>query len=203
MQLFWAPHSRALRALWMLEEIGAPYERVLVDIRAGQQETAAYRRINPMGKVPALRDGEATVAESGAVLTYLADRFPAAGLAPPLGDPRRGRYLQWLFFVSGSLEPALGEKLGKAPANKMQNGWGSYERVMQVIEEALAPGQWLLGTDFSAADVLLGVDLNYLCRIVQLIPETPAIGAYIDCCVARPAFQRAVAIDLAATSEAS
>jgi len=203
MQLFWAPQSRALRALWMLEEIGAPYERVLIDIRAGQQETAEYLRINPMGKVPALRDGEATVAESGAVLAYLADRFPAAGLAPPLGDPRRGRYLQWLFFVSGSLEPALGEKLGKAPANKMQNGWGSYERVMQVIEEALAPGLWLLGTDFSAADVLLGIDLNYLCRILQAIPETPVIGAYIDRCVARPAFQRALAIDQAAAQQAS
>jgi glutathione S-transferase len=184
----------------MLEELGQPYERVLIDLSAGAQATQEYRRVNPMGKVPALRDGAVEVAESGAVLAYLGDRYPEAGLAPAIADPDRGRYLQWLFFSGSCLEPALGEKVGKATPNPMQNGWGSYDRVMAVIEAGLAGGPWLLGERFSAADVLMGTDLNFVCRIVPLVPETPAITAYLGRCTARPAFQRAVEIDRAASA---
>ncbi len=200
MQLYWSPNTRALRALWMLEEIGQPYERVLVDIRKGEQSTPDFHRINPMEKVPALRDGAATVAESGAILAYLGDRFPQAGLAPAVDDPARGRYLQWLFFSGNCFEPSLTEKMGAGAAgNSTQNGWGSFERVVKVMEEGLSPGPWLLGDRFSAADVLLGTDLNFVIRVFQAMPETPIFKAYIDRCVARPAFQRARAIDAAAT----
>src|SRR6516225_6145346 len=99
MKLYWAPQSRAFRALWMLEEAGCPYERVLVDIRKGEQSAPAFRAVNPMMKVPALTDGAAAVAESAAICAYVAERVPEARLAPPLGDPGRGRYLHWLFFA--------------------------------------------------------------------------------------------------------
>ena len=94
MKLYWAPQSRAFRALWMLEEAGCPYERVLVDIRKGVQASQEYRAINPMMKVPTLTDGEAVVAECGAICAYVAERVPEARLAPPLGDVDRGRYLR-------------------------------------------------------------------------------------------------------------
>lgn len=202
--LYWAPNTRAMRALWMLEELGQPYERVLVDIRNGGQTTPDYHRINPMEKVPALTDGPVAVAESGAVLAYLADRYPQAGLAPAFDDPRRGRYLQWLFFSGNCIEPAVGELAGgKGGGNSVQNGWGTAERVMSVLDEALQGGPWLLGEAFSAADVLIGIDLNFLGRIMKLLPETPAMAAYVDRCVARPAFQRAAAIDQAAAAAQS
>lgn len=90
-QLYWCANTRAVRALWLLEEIGAAYELVRVDVRAGAQSDPAFRVISPLGKVPALVDGETVVAESGAICAYLGDRFPEAKLAPPLGSPLRGR----------------------------------------------------------------------------------------------------------------
>ena len=105
MKLYWAPGTRSLRTLWMLEEAGAPYERVLVDLRNGGQNDPAFRRINPMGKVPAFEDGAAQLAESAAICAYIAERCPEAGLAPQIGDPLRGRYFHWLFFAPGCIEP--------------------------------------------------------------------------------------------------
>lgn len=198
---YWRPRTRSLRALWMLEEIGQPYERVLVDLDTPEGR-ADYHRINPMEKVPAIADGEATVAESGAILAYLADRFPQAGLAPAIGDPRRGTYLRWLFFAGNCIEPAVGEKGGAVTGGTpAQNGWGSYERVMATLAEAMAPGPWLLGQHFSAADVLVGVDLTFLMRIARAIPEDPAFTPYLDRCAERPALRRALAIDAGAAGE--
>ncbi len=101
MQLYWSPRSRSFSALWLMEETGQPYERVLTDITTGAQKKPEYLAINPMGKVPALKDGEATLAEAAAICAYVAERCPEAKLAPPVGDPLRARYLYWLFFCSG------------------------------------------------------------------------------------------------------
>src|SRR4051812_3294354 len=98
MTLYWWPRTRALRAIWMMEEAGVEYRRVPIDIFAGAQNSDEFRRINPMMKFPALTDGGAAGVEAGAPCPYFADRVPEAGLPPPIGDPRRGRYLQWLFF---------------------------------------------------------------------------------------------------------
>jgi glutathione S-transferase len=104
--LYYATQSRSIRALWMLEEIGRPYERVKVDIRGRDHPRPDFLKVSPLGKVPVIVDGETSVAESGAVLLYLTERFPEARLAPPPGDPARGRFLQWLFFAAGVIEPA-------------------------------------------------------------------------------------------------
>jgi glutathione S-transferase len=198
MKLYWSPQSRAGRALWMMEEAGAPYERVLVDIRSGAQNSPAFHKINPMEKVPALTDGDAAVAESAAICAYVAERVPEAGLAPPIGDPMRGRYLHWLFFASGCIEAAFTEKFTKAslPSTSMA-GWGSFDRVIGVIEEAVAQGPWLLGERFSAADVMVGSDVNFGINVFKLVEPRPALTAYVARCTARPAFQRAQAIDAA------
>lgn len=195
MTLYWAPQSRSFTALWLMEEVGQPYERVLVDIRAGAQATPEFRAINPMGKVPALKDGEAALAETPAICAYVAERHPDAGLTPPVGDPARARFLYWLFFYSGCMEPAIVQMTSKLEIPSVTAGWGDAQRVFDVLDNALAkgPGPWLLGEQFSAADVMIGSGLNFFTRIFKVVPPRPSFDAYIDRCVARPAFQRALA----------
>ena len=195
MKLYWAPQTRAFRAVWMLEEAGRPYERVLIDIRNGAQSTPAFQAVNPMMKVPALADGAAMVAESAAICAYVAERVPEANLAPPPGDPSRGRYLHWLFFAAACIEPAFTQKFLKFEMNPSQAGWSSFERVIDVLAEALRPRPWILGERFSAADVMLGSDLNFGMNLLKIVEPRPEFTVYVARCAARPAFQRAIAVD--------
>jgi glutathione S-transferase len=194
MKLFWAPKSRAIRALWMMEEIGAPYERVHVDIRSGAQDRPEYRAVNPLGKVPAIDDDGTLVSESGAVIAYLGDRHPEAGLAPRIGEKDRGPYLKWMFF-SDNIEGAILEKVAKLDLPKSTAGWGSHALVVEALDAALAKGPWLLGHRFSGADVLIGSDLWFAADQWKMIDMRPNFRAYIDRCLARPALQRAMKID--------
>lgn len=205
MKLYWCPQTRSFRALWLMEEAGRPYERVLVDIRKGGQNTPEFRAVNPMGKVPALADGEAKLAESAALCAYVAERCPEAGLAPSVGDPKRGRYLHWLFFAAGCIEAAYTQKMtGLAvPGGTSTAGWGSFERVVDVLEAAVQPGPWLLGERFSAADVMIGSDLHFGITLMKIVPPRPAILAYVARCAERPAWKRATAIEEAAAKSAA
>lgn len=106
-KLYWSPRSRSFTTLWLMEESGLPYERVLTDITTGAQKAPDYLKINPMGKVPALVDGDAALGEAAAICVYIADRYPETKLAPAVTDPRRARYLQWLFFSPSCIEPAI------------------------------------------------------------------------------------------------
>ncbi|MGA7804642.1 glutathione S-transferase family protein [Bradyrhizobium sp.] len=192
MQLYWSPRSRSFTTLWLMEETGQPYERVLTDISAGAQKTPNYLAINPMGKVPALRDGEATLAEAAAICAYVAERYPEAKLAPPVGSLLRAKYLYWLFFGPGCVEPAMVQVATKIEMNPVSAGWGDAQRVYDVLDAALAKGgPWLLGEDFSAADIVIGSGLNFAVRLFKMVPMRPSFEAYIGRCVARPAFQRA------------
>lgn len=193
-KLYWAPQSRSRRALWLLEEAGRPYERVLIDIRAGAQSTPEYRAINPMMKVPALTDGPVTVAESGAIYAYVADRYPEAGLAPAIDDPRRGDYLRWLFFSAGCVEAAITQIFTKLEIDSSMAGWGSSKRVFDVIETGVSGGGWLLGDRFTAADIAIGSDLTFAMGF-KLIEERPAFVDYVARCAARPAYRRALEIE--------
>ena len=197
MKLYWAPKSRSLRALWLMEEAGVPYERVTIDIRKGGEPDPDFRAVNPMCKVPALRDGEACVAESGAICAYVADAVPQAHLAPPVSDPRRGDYLRWLFFSAGGIEPSFTEKFAKVNLPSGSAGWGSFDRVFDVLDAGLSKGPWLLGEQFSAADVLIGTDLYFGIHLFKIVPDRPNFAAYLQRCQARPALQRAIAIDAA------
>ncbi len=194
MQLYWSPRSRSFTTLWLMEETGHPYERVLTDISTGAQKRVEYLTINPMGKVPALRDGDTTVAESAAICAYVAERYPDAKLAPPLGDPLRGKYLQWLFFAPGCIEPAMVQIATKLEINPTSAGWGDAQRVFDVLDAALANGPWILGENFSAADIVVGSALNFSVRLFKMVPSRPSFESYIARCVARPAFQRAETI---------
>lgn len=190
-QLYWSPRSRSFSGLWILEEAGQPYERVLTDISTGAQKKPEYLAINPMGKVPALKDGDATIAEAAAICAYVAERYPQAKLAPPVGDPRRAKYLQWLFFGPSCIEPALIQIFTKLDVPSSTAAWGDATQVFDVLDKALEKGPWLLGDDFSAADVVIGSGLNFAIRLFKMVPTRPAFDRYLDACAARPAFQRA------------
>jgi len=147
-----------------------------------------------MGKVPALQDGEATLAEAAAICAYVAERYPEAKLAPALGDPLRAKYLYWLFFAPGCIEPAMVQVATKVEMNSVAAGWGDAQRVFDVLDKALEKGPWILGENFSAADIIIGSGLNFAVRLFKMVPTRPSFERYIDGCAARPAFQRATAI---------
>lgn len=190
-RLYWSPRSRSFTTLWLMEESGLPYERVLTDISTGAQKAPEFLKVNPMGKVPALSDGEAALGEAAAICAYIADRYPETKLAPSITDPRRARYLQWLFFSPGCIEPAIIQIFTKIEVPTSTAAWGSATQVFDVLEAALAKGPWILGEEFSAADITVGSGLNFAVRLFKMVPSRPAFDAYPARCMARPAFQRA------------
>lgn len=194
MQLYFSPRSRAFSCLWLMEETGQPYERVLIDITTGAQKSPEFLAVNPMGKVPALKDGSATLGEAAAICAYVAERYPEAGLAPPMGDPLRAKYLYWLFFAPSCIEPAIIQIYTKIEVPTSTAGWGEASQVFDVLDAALESGPWILGEKFSAADIIIGSGLNFAVRTFKMVPSRPAFDRYLDRCAARPAFQRATAI---------
>ncbi len=193
--LFHAPNSRSSGAVLLNEELGAPCALHLLNMRAGEQRQPAYLAINPMGKVPALLHGDALITEQVAVFLYLADLFPEAGLAPPLGDRLRGPYLRWMAFYAGCFEPAVVDRaLHREPGAPSMSPYGDFDTMFGTLVAQLTPGPWLLGDRFTAADVLWGMALTWVTAF-KLLPETPEIRAYIDRFAARPAMARVTARD--------
>jgi glutathione S-transferase len=190
-KLYWSPRSRSFSAIWLLEESGLPYERVLTDISTGAQKTPEYLAINPMGKVPGLKDGDAALGESAAICAYIADRYPETNLAPAVTDPLRARYLQWLFFSPSCIEPAIIQIFTKLEVPPSTAAWGSATQTFDVLDAALQKGPWILGEKFSAADITIGSGLNFAVRVFKMLPSRPSFDAYLERIVARPAFQRA------------
>jgi len=124
-KLFWCPRTRASRILWLLEELNQPFEVRLIDIRDAESRAEPdFRQASSMGKVPAIEDGEVRMAESAAIALYLADRYPAAGLAPAIDDPLRGSYLYWMTFTPAVIEPSMMEKFNGWSVNRANSGWG-------------------------------------------------------------------------------
>lgn len=196
-----APNTRSSGVRMLLEELGAPYATHVLNIKKGEQRMPAYLAVNPMGKVPAIRHGNALVTEQGAVYQYLADLFLEAGLAPQMGDPLRGPYLRWLFFYGSCFEPAVVDRsMKREPAAASTSPYGDFDTMLNTVNEQLAKGLWLLGERFSAADVLWGSALGWTTGF-KLVPASPAMQSYIDRFNARPAITRARAADaeLAAT----
>lgn len=192
-KLFWCPRTRAARALWMLEELGEPFEVRQIDIRDEKQKVAMdFRVASPMGKVPAIADGDVMLAESAAICMYLADKYPTAGLAPAVDDLSRGNYLYWMTFTPGVLEPSMAEKFAGWEPNKFQHGWGDFDTMIRTLEAGLSNGPWILGSKFSAADVMLGSSAHFL-KMFGILPESKVIEAYIERCLERPAYQRTLA----------
>ncbi len=188
------PRSRAQMAHWMLEEVGAPYRIVHIDFEKGENRAPKFLKINPMGKLPTIVHRGVTVTETAAIIGYLADAFPKAGLAPALDDPARGTWFRWLVFGASAFEPALLDTmLKRSEAPRSTAGYGSYEDVLGALETMLDPGPWILGDRFSAADVYVGAELAWGSSFgAPGLADRPKLAAYIERVKARPAYQRTV-----------
>jgi len=200
--LYTNPMSRGRVVRWMLEEIGQPYKVEVLDY-ASTMKGPAYLAVNPMGKVPALRHGDAIVTETAAICAYLADAFPQARLAPPPGDRLRAPYYRWLFFCAGPYEAAASNKvLGFVvpPERERMIGYGNIGKVLSTLEAAVSSGDYLVGNSFTAADLYVGSQIGFGLMFGTLDPR-PAFERYWQRMSARPAFQRAKQLDDAKAAE--
>ena len=198
--LHYAPRTRAFRALWFLEEFDRPYRIEHVDYEGLEHKSAEYLKLNPMGKVPTVVDHGIPIAETGAILVYMSDKYSAGELAPRTDDPRRADFLRWLFFAAGVMEPAFGEKFFKweVPPNRV--AWGSFQSMESTVVDAVSRGGWLLGDRFTAADVFMGANLHFG-LFTKLFPGEGPIADYVKRCSERPALQRAMAVEERFTKE--
>jgi glutathione S-transferase len=190
--LYHHPYSRAANTVWMLEEVGVPYELHFVDIMKGGQKSKEVTDLNPMGKIPVLTDGDTVVTENAAIALYLADRYAYGTLAPKVDDPRRGTYLRWSLFAPAVIEPGSMAKSEGWTYRDIAAGWGSFDNVLASMEHALAGRDYLLGDQFSMADVVFGGTIRFM-LMVKAIEARPAFVAYAERLGARPAAQRAQA----------
>ena len=194
--LYHAVPSRSSVVLWMLEEIGEPYDIHLVSLKQGANRDPAYLAVNPMGKVPALRHRDVVITEVAAICTWLADAFPRAGLNIPLDDSRRGVYLKWLFFGPGVLEGAVMDRAfpraGHPPRGAL--GYGDFDTAMDVVAAGVTPGPFLMGERFTAADVVIGSHLRWG-MVFKTVPERDEFIDYVARFADRPAARRAQAKD--------
>ncbi|MFP7722365.1 glutathione S-transferase family protein [Lysobacter sp. A3-1-A15] len=192
---FYAPQTRASGTLALLEALGAEYDIHMLDLKAGTQRDPAYLAVNPMGKVPAIRHGDAVVTEQVAVMLYLADLYAERGLAPGLEDPLRGPYLRWMAFYGSCFEPAVVDRsLEREAGEASSSGYGSYDHVMDALAGQLGTGPWLLGERFTAADVLWGTALKWTLQF-GLVPDRAVFRDYVERVAAVPAIQRAAGMD--------
>ena len=192
MKLFWAPQTRSTRAFWMLEEAGIGYDTEIIDIRAeNRNDSDEFLAASPMGKVPAIIDGDVKMSESAAICLYIADRYCAGRLAPAVDSAERGKFLYWVMYTPAVLEPAMSEKFNKVPPSKARSGWGDFDSMIRTFDDGMEGRKWILGNDFSAADVMLGSSAVFL-RMFEMLPATRNLDAYADRCLERPGYVRAM-----------
>jgi glutathione S-transferase len=190
--LYHSPRSRSTRILWLLEEIGEPYQVEYVTIRRQDGSGARDpRNRHPDGKVPALVHGGRLVTESAAICLYLSDSFPGAKLGPAAGDAKRGDYLTWLFYYAGEIEPVVAAKW-KGETDRNPDAKAAYDAMESRLRGALERGPYLLGAAFSAADVLVASAFQWARHVM---PQGSAFDAYLSRIASRPALQRAMQKD--------
>lgn len=188
---YYNPMSRARIVHWGLEEFGIEYKMRHLDFNKGEHKAADFLKINPMGKVPALVHNGVIITEAAAILAYLADVFPEARLAPDPKDPRRGIYLRWLFFTATNFEAAVMDRSyprSNSPRPGML-GYGSYDDMLDACEKALQPGPYILGDEFTIADVYLGAQIGWGIQFKTVDPR-PAFTRYLSILHDRPAWKR-------------
>lgn len=198
LKLYFNKFTRATRPCWLLEELGVPYEKINLDLRAGAHKTPAYLAVHPLGKVPAMLIDGVPVFESGALVMHLADLFPEKGLAPAVGTIERAHYYQWIQFFSTTVEPPVGTYVAhtqflpqdQRDANLAEKALGEIQAAFAVVEAAVTGKSYLVGGTFSAADVVAVSTLAWAGRL-GLLDGFPALQAYTAAIAARPAFAAA------------
>lgn len=203
--LFHAPQTRSTGTRFILEELGASYEMHLLNMKAGEQREAAYLKVNPLGKVPAILHGDALITEQVAIAIYLGDLFPEAGLTPSVDDPRRGPYLRWLVYYASCFEPAIVDRFMKRePAPASTSPYGDFDTMLSTIVAEITDKPYLLGDEPTVADLLWGTAFNWT-TMFGMVERTEVIGRYIDRITSRPAYRDVTEKDvqLAAEHEAA
>ena len=190
--LYHSPQTRSGSIVWLLEELQVPYETKGVSFRradgTGEKDPA---NPHPHGKVPAMKDGDDTLFESGAIALYLTDKYRKVKMGPAADEPKRGEYLSWLFYRPGVMEPAFMERrVGFEHVNGMM-GWAKTEEVEEVLNNHLAKNRYFLGDEFSALDIMVGGGI-YFMMMFKMTPETDVLKEYAARITARPAFKRAM-----------
>lgn len=187
------PQSRGRMVHWMLEEAGAPYRIELTNLQKGEHKTPEFLAINPMGKLPAIVHRGTVITETAAIISYLADEFPAAGLAPRIGDPARGAFLRWIFFGAGCVDGALIDRMLGRPAPEQVGAlsYGRFDVFVETLDRAVSRTPYLLGEAFTAADLYVGSQIGFGLMMKVLEPR-PSFQAYVDRVTSRPAQRRAV-----------
>ena len=196
-KLYHAPFTRSVRIVWLLEELGVPYQLERVPFAPGK---LPFAQPSPYGKVPAIEDGNVRMIESGAILEYVLERHGSGRLAPAPGTAERGAFLQWLYFSEATLLPPVGDivrhTLFKPEAERIpavvEDARGRLNRTLEVLEEDLGDREYLLASGFSAADVMLGVSLLIIRRVRALDPKFGKLAAYLSRLENRPALRKAL-----------
>lgn len=196
-KLYHAPRTRSARICWLLEELGVPYE---IEPVAFTPPMTPFSQRTPFGKVPAIEDGGVTMFESGAILEYVLERYGRGRLAPAPGSPLRGPFLQWVHFAEATAFPPLGQiamqTLWKPEAERIPavvaDARARAAVTLDVVERALAGKDYLLGAEFSAADIMMGFTLEVAKFFGLLDERSPNLAAYLERLEARPAFQKAL-----------
>ncbi len=202
---YYSPQTRARSVMVLLDELSAPHDLHVLNMKAGEQRQPEFLGINPLGKVPAIRHGDAVITEQVAIHIYLGDLFPEAGLTPAIDDPLRGPYLRWLVHYAACFEPAVVDKFMKRePAPESQSPYGTYDQVVDLLRAQLAKGPYMLGDRFTVADVLWGTALYWTLQF-GIVPDYPEFEDYAARMSERPAFKRAMERDaeIAAEHEAA
>ena len=191
MKHYYHPMSRAVTTHWMLTELDAPHEQIVVDIQAGENDTPEYRAVNPMGKIPALVDAEVVVTETAAICAYLADKFLEKGLAPAVNSAQRAKYYRYLFFSGNTLEPMFSfNQLEITDYSTQSVGWGDMQRCMAAVEAMTPSSDWVMGAQFTAADVVFGGTLDFALQFGWLPNPTPKVAAYARRIKERPVYKQ-------------
>jgi glutathione S-transferase len=194
--LHYAPRTRAVRILWLLEELGVPHR-----LERGEFAPPArtFSQKTPLGKFPVLEDDGVVFCESGAILEYILERYGEGRLAPPVGSPQRGPFLQWIHFSEGTAYPPLGNLIRhlfyRQDADEhpeiVAEARGRAHDALRFLEEGLGENDYLLGDAFSAADIMAGFTVG-VARILGLLDEHPALQRYMERLDRRPALQKAM-----------
>lgn len=199
MKLYHAPQSRSGRPRWMLEELGVPYEVERLSLQALDQKKPEYLKLNPNGAVPTLTDGDLVLWESGAIVQYLADKYPEKNLAPKVGTPERGKYYQWVHYAMSGLEPpavTIFQHTVFLPEDQrvpqlVETAREQLAAAVKVVDDALAGRDYILGPTFTAADVMVGSTLVW-CQMMGMVgTDRPNVQAYLGRLASREALQRA------------
>ncbi|MGB3809926.1 MAG: glutathione S-transferase family protein [Parvibaculum sp.] len=199
LKVYHAPNTRSIRVLWLLEELGTPYEKETVEFDPKYLQSDAYLAINPLGKLPAINDNGLMLNESGAIVQYILAKHAGSHLEPKLGTPVYGKYLQWLHFAEATFMPPVSliiqHTFRKPPeervASVVTDAQAALKKVLTLLDKELATKPFICGNEFTAADIMLGYDL-FLCNLIRVpLAEYANISAYFDRLSSRPGFQKA------------